>query len=521
MVLKTILVTGMLISAMASCTKDKTYAPAESFSEEKFNIFPKPQFSATASSGQATGWVGDAMPYFSNGQFEVFFLHDAPDAVKQSSAGQHPIHKFSSKNLLDFSYDGEVIPYGNKSTQDFLIGTGSMLKAGNTNYFYYTGHNGGSSWLKNANPAFASANTVEAVMYATSTTLSGWSKKAGFALKAPEGYASNDFRDPFVFYNPEFGQYWMMVSAQKSGKGVILVYTSTDPATDKWDLRGPMVVEGDYLMLECADVFKMDDKYFMLFAEDWSSSPGTHYRVASSSAGPWLKPADGMDMFDGHQFYAARSASNGTERYAFGWAHRRNPENDNGTRTWGGNLIVQQLTKSGNDKLVISAPAAVKSYFTRDSDPVIAGQSGTVSHVSADYVLSGSAAPASYKFAALNGTTMLKVSFSINNLAGVASIGFNAKDDHTASYVIKFQPALKRIAAYNGDNEVTRVPFSFESNKIYNFSIVVDGSVAVLYLNDQIALTNRIYSAKASPWMINAEGLELKVNNLKVSNAAH
>lgn len=516
MVLKKILMTGVLLSVILSCTKEKRYAPAEAFTEEKFNIFPKPQYSTT-NPGQSTGWVGDIMPYFTNGQFEIFFLHDAPDPVKQSSMGQHPIHKFSSKNLLDFSYDGEMIPYGNKSTQDFLIGTGSMLKAGNTNYFYYTGHNGNGSWLQNANQAFAAPNTVEAVMYATSSTLSGWAKKSGFALKAPEGYSASDFRDPFVFYNQEFAQYWMMVSAQKAGKGVILVYTSTDPATDKWDLRGPMVVEGDYLMLECADVFKIDDKYFMLFAEDWSSSPGTHYRVASSTAGPWLKPADGMDMFDGHQFYAARSASNGTERYAFGWAHRRSPENDNGTRTWGGNLLVQQLTKSGNDKLVVKSPAAVKNYFAKDAAPVIAGQVGSVSNTSADYILSGLAAPASYNFAALNGTTMLKGSVSINNLNGVASIGFNAKADHTASYVIKFEPASKRIAAYNNGNEVTRVPFSFEANKSYNFSMVADGSLVVLYLNDQIALTNRIYSAKGNQWMMKADGLELKASNLKVS----
>jgi len=517
MIIKKILMTSLLFSVMLSCSKEKRYTPAEPFVEEKFNIFPKPQRTATASSVQSTGWVGDAMPYFSNGQFNIFFLHDAPDQVKQNSQGQHPIHKFSSTNLLDFSYDGEMIPYGNKLTQDLLIGTGSMVKAGNTNYFYYTGHNASGSWLQNANTAFADANTVEAVMYASSTSMADWTKKPGFALKAPEGYSRNEFRDPFVFYNEEFGQYWMVVSAQKSDKGVLLVYTSTDPATDQWVLRGPMVVAGDYLMLECADVFKIDDQYFMLFAEDWSSSPGTHYRVAASSAGPWLKPADGIDMFDGHQFYAARSASDGTARYAFGWAHRRNPENDNGTRTWGGNLVVQQLSKLGSDKLAVKSPAAVKKYFTSDSAPVITGQSGTVSNLSADYVLSGSSTPASYKFAALSGTTMLKGSLSVNNLTGVASIGFNTKDNQMASYLIRFEPASRRIAAYNNNNEVTRVPFSFEANKTYTFSIVIDGSMVVLYLNDQIALTNRIYSAKASPWTINADGLELKLNNLKVS----
>jgi beta-fructofuranosidase len=518
MIFKNIILAGGMAVALLACNKENGIGQAEPFKEEVFHIFPKPVVSTGTSTGQQTGWVGDVMPYFSNGQFEIFFLHDAPDQVKQSSPGQHPIHKFSSKNLLDFSYDGEMIPYGSQSTQDHLVGTGSVVKAGNTNYFYYTGHNSSSNWLQNANPGFITPNTREAVMYATSSSLSGWNKKAGFSLVAPEGYAKNDFRDPFVFYNQEFAQYWMLVSTQKSGKGVILVYTSVDPASDQWDLKGPMTIEGDYLMLECADIFKIDDKYFMLFAEDWSSTPGTHYRVASSSAGPWLKPADGMDMFDGHQFYAARSASNGKEYYAFGWAHRRHPENDNGTRTWGGNLITQQLIKVGNDKLGVKSPVAVKSYFSKESTPEITGQSGAINHNSADYVLNGSAALASYRFASLNGTTMLKGNLSISNLTGVAGIGFNAENEHSASYVIKLEPAASRIVAYNNGNEVTRVPFSFEANKVYNFSIVLDGSVVVLYLNDQIALTNRIYSAKSNQWMMSADKLELKVNALKIAS---
>lgn len=113
---------------------------------------------------------------------------------------------------------------------------------------------------------------------------------------------------------------------------------------------------------------------------------------------------------------------------------------------------------------------------------------------------------------------MLKGDLSISNLTGVVGIGFNAKNDNSASYVIKFEPAANRIAAYNNGNEVTRVPFSFEANKNYRFSIIVDGSVVVLYLNDQIALTNRIYSAKSNEWMISADKLELKVNALNISS---
>jgi beta-fructofuranosidase len=517
MIFRKIILTGTLAVALLACSKEKGIGQAEPFKEEAFHIFPKPVISPAASNGQQTGWVGDVMPYFVNGQFEIFFLHDAPDQVKQSSSGQHPIHKFSSKNLLDFTYDGEAISYGNKSTQDHLIGTGSMVKAGDLNYFYYTGHNSTNTWLQNNNPGWTDGNPREAILYATSKDMGSWTKKNGFVLKAPDGYSRNDFRDPYVFYNSEFSQYWMLVSTQSAGKGVILVYTSSDPATDQWTLKGPLNVDSDYLMLECADIFKLDDKYYMLFAEDWSNTPGTHYRVANSTAGPWLKPADGQDMFDGYQFYAGRSASNGTQRFAFGWAHRRNPENDGGSKTWGGNLISHQLFKTGADKLGVRSPDAVYAYFTKSADPVVTSTSGTVNQAAGTYVLTGSSAKAQYTFGSINGTTQIKGSLSLANLSGTAGFGFNTQKNNNSSYVIKFEPATKRIAAYNNGAEITRVPFNWEAGKSYSFNLVIDGSVAVLYLNDQVALTNRIYSLQSNFWSLFAENNALTVGGLKAS----
>jgi beta-fructofuranosidase len=508
---------GIMITLLiCSCKKDTISSnAAEPYVEAKFNIFPKP--ANNPATGSTRGWVGDVMPYFVNGQFEIFYLHDAPDAVKQTTTGQHAIHKFTSKDLLNFSDDGEMIGYGNVNTQDQLIGTGSMIKTGDTYYYYYTGFNSNANWLTNNNPGWTGANTREAIMYATSKDLKTWTKKSDYILKAAEGYSGTDFRDPYVFYNDEFSEYWMLVSTQKSGKAVVLVYTTANPSTNNWAIKGPLNVEGDYLMFECSDIVKMGGKYYMFFAEDWSNTPGTHYRVASSTAGPWLKPADGQDMFDGHQFYAGRGVTDGTKYYTLGWAHRRNPETDNGTRTWGGNLISHEFFKLGNDKIGVKSPASVSAYFNKDTDVTIKGQAGTVSNTSADYTLNGNAGGALYKFAAIDGTLKVKGSFSLGNLTGSSSMAFNTQADNSSSYSIKFEPAARRIAAYNNGTEVTRVPFTFEKDKSYTFSVVIDGSVAVLYVNDEVALTNRIYSMQDHSWSLSADGLQLNVQGLKIS----
>jgi beta-fructofuranosidase len=516
MVLKRYFLAGSIIITLLGCSKDKTSTVVKPAEEAVFHIFPKPVNSV--STGSTAGWVGDVMPYYVNGRFEIFYLHDAPDLVKQSSSGQHAINKFTSKDLLTFSDDGMMIPYGNVNTQDNLIGTGSMIKAGDTYYYYYTGFNSNAGWLQNNNVGWQAANNREAIMYATSKDLKTWTKKAGFVLKASENYSGTDFRDPYVFYNDEFSEYWMLVSTQQNGKAVILVYRSANPATDSWTIRGPLEFSGNdnYLMMECADILKIDNKYYLLFAEDWSNTPGTHYRVATSTAGPWLKPADGQDMFDGHQFYAGRAVSNGTGNYTLGWAHRRNAGNDNGTLTWGGNLISHEFFKLGTDKLGVKSPAAVSAYFARETDPAIKGETGAVSHSGADYTLNGAAGLAQYKFDAVDGTIKLKGSFILGNVNGTASISFNTKPDNSSSYVIKLEPANHRIAAYNNGTEVTRVPFNFEAGKTYSFSVVADGSVAVLYVNDQVALTNRIYSMQGNSWSLSADQLQLNVGNLKV-----
>jgi beta-fructofuranosidase len=93
-----------------------------------------------------------------------------------------------------------------------------------------------------------------------------------------------------------------------------------------------------------------------------------------------------------------------------------------------------------------------------------------------------------YKFAGVDSTAKITGSFSLANLTGTASIGLNTKTDNSSTYVIKLEPANNRIAAYSNGAEVTRVPFTFEADKSYTFSMIIDGSVAVLYINNQVAL---------------------------------
>lgn len=73
-------------------------------------------------------------------------------------------------------------------------------------------------------------------MHATSQDMANWTKIPEDTFFAGEGFAQDDFRDPYVFYVEEEGCYWMLVSTRNESTGVIVKYTSDD--LSKWTEEG-------------------------------------------------------------------------------------------------------------------------------------------------------------------------------------------------------------------------------------------------------------------------------------------
>lgn len=291
-------------------------APEDVFNNVSIYPAPPAQWMGGSQSYYTAGYTGDIMPFFDNGKFNIFFLHDA--TVKPAGKGFHDIHSFESTDFASHEYKGRMIPYGEPNDPDFAVGTGSVIKANGIYYFYYTGHNGNATFLSN--------NPRESVLCATSTDLKNWSKIENFKITAPAGYYNFDFRDPHVFFNEDTNKYWMLMSTQTEPgrKAVVLLFTSNDLASNNWTVQNPIYTTTpaeNYLMLECADMFKMGNYWYLIFSENWSDYTGTHYRMATSPNGPWTTPQN--DRFDGEYLYAAKTASNGTDRFLFGWTARK------------------------------------------------------------------------------------------------------------------------------------------------------------------------------------------------------
>ena len=120
---------------------------------------------------------------------------------------------------------------------------------------------------------------------------------------------------------------------------VVAEYTSTDLT----DWTGPtVVVEGNNPanFYECPDVFKIGDRTYLVYSEINGSDRKVHYLYKPDN-GTWTVPT--IDVLDGQGFYAGKTASDGTDRYIFGWCDRRSGNTNDGALAWGGSLVTHKL----------------------------------------------------------------------------------------------------------------------------------------------------------------------------------
>ena len=283
------------------------------------------------------GRVGDPMPFYDQkaGAFRVLYLQEFPN---NASFRYHPIWAVQTTDGCNYQSLGEILPTGtNDYQQDAALGTGcaAYSEADGRYYIYYTGHN-------------PNAKQTEAVMRATSTDFKSWTKDVLWQLNGTDyGYSAEDFRDPQVFKTDD-GLYRMVIATKPKNGGdpVYAEFTSTD--MKNWDHAGSFPMIWDR-MLECPDIFKMGDYWYLVYSESvrtsWSRK--VKYLVADSYenlkaclGGSPKWPADGREgVLDSRAFYAGKTASNGTDRFIWGWCPFRS----------GGDIDEMNISVGGGD----------------------------------------------------------------------------------------------------------------------------------------------------------------------------
>lgn len=429
-------------------------------------------------------FAADFIPFFAKGRFYLYYLLDWRDA-KNHGEGT-PWHLVSTEDFVHFTEHGEMLARGTATEQDLYVFTGCAMEGLGRYHIFYTGHN---PHLRKA------GKPEEAVMHAVSDDLLHWNKQPGELFFAPsDRFEPNDWRDPFVFWNPDAKEYWMLTAARlPSGpsrrRGCTALSTSTDLI--HWTARDPFWAPGLYFTHECPDLFKMGDWWYLVFSE-FSERMHTRYRMARSLKGPWLAPPN--DTFDGRAYYAAKTASNGKRRYLFGWLSTRDQNKDYRGWNWGGNLMVHELWQAGDGTLHVRVPSTVDAALGKPA----AGRTLRLE------------APGTFRAEAFGKMdARMKIEASVDFEAGTEGCGImlRASDDLEKAYYVRIEPRHNRIVfdAWPRPGDLPHMPgierpLRLVPGRPVDLKILVDGSVCVIYAAGEVALSTRLYNLTEGNW---------------------
>ena len=450
------------------------------------------------------GYVGDPMPFYdpASQEFKILYLQDYRP---NQALTYHPIWGVRTADGASYESLGELIPCGTASELDAAIGTGSTIYNDGTYYTFYTGHS--------TNPTITNG-IHEGVMVATSKDFKTWTKNREMLITGEDTYSNVDFRDPFVFKGDD-NKFHMIISTRLNGKGVLAEYTSTDLLN--WDSAGVFMTMMWDRFYECPDLFKMGDWWYLIYSEQHDAIRRVQYfkgrtldelkACTVNDAGLWPDSKEGF--LDSRGLYAGKTASNGTDRYIWGWCATRAGSNNTGNADWAGNLVAHKLIQHADGTLSLGEVPAIAKLLNQEK-------------AEADFTLTGD----EHKLFSRLGTEN-RISFTLKTSSPWDKFGvsFARGDNSEKFYSIIVNPENESVRKINYEEEggMGFVPntdgynFNTPTDGVYNITIITDNSVMTMYINETVAYTTRVYGTARNCWSINCYSGTIEVSNLKVA----
>ncbi|MEO7318767.1 MAG: family 16 glycoside hydrolase, partial [Chthoniobacteraceae bacterium] len=225
----------------------------------------------------AAGRLADTIPFFHRGEYHIFYL--------LADMGKVPWEHIVSRDLVQWRELPRALASDGPpaSTDGENMFTGGVVERDGRWHIFYTG------W----NPRHPVNR--EHVCHATSTDGIAWTKHPEHTFTADgthyDASRENDFRDPFVFWNEEEKQWWMLLCARAAGDKRPVTGVATSRDLVKWEQQQPLC-DGYRGTPECPDIFRIGGTWYLIV----SPSEGvTTYRTAPALRGPW-SPAPGTPI---------------------------------------------------------------------------------------------------------------------------------------------------------------------------------------------------------------------------------
>ena len=484
-------------SAAPAVSSGQVYEPVD------YQLYPAPE----------NAYVGDTMPFVTeDGTLELYYLYD----TDHNGQGYHPIYRFTTDDLVGYEDDGMMLSFGLMSEPDPALGTGSVLRDREGLYhLFYTGHNDTGN----------GGQGKECVMHATSTDRQTWEKHPEDTFFSPDGYSKDDFRDPEVFWAEEDQCYWMLIAARNGSQGgVVAKYTSADLVN--WTFEGPLFAPQAQYMLECPDLFRMGDTWYLTYSWDCV----TYYAMGPSMNGPFAAPEDnildgkGVMEGNGFVFYAAKTAEWDDNIYLCGWLGRAALSMDSGMYRWAGNVLNHQLVQHEDGTLGVAAPKTFWNYFTQDAAFEAYGIEGKTDIEGNTISLFAQDGEVALADMGMRAPTMILECDVVLDQDGCAGFAFGGSEKDEA-YTALCLDARRNLLHYEGLTlaELSRYEpeaftrFDFSGGESHHVTLVCENEIVVLYVDDVKALSSRMgHSTDGAHIGVFADGCDAVFSNITI-----
>ena len=287
------------------------------------------------------GWINDPNGVIKfQGKYHVFYQHHP---YSNEWGPMHWGHVVST-DLLNWEY----LPFALTPGDDFDKNgcfSGSSIVVGNRLYVVYTGY------IANE----VEENVIQQQCLAYSDDGVNFTK-LGLIIgkdKLPEGFASNDFRDPKIFRRAD--TFYLLVAARKlDAKGRILLYKSIDLLN--WEFVSDALEEGSTgKMIECPDF--IEDLGLLTYCEQDQTVDGyahlninsTYYRHGELKDNKFISDSYGTVDY-GFDFYAPQTIAG--ENILVGWMEMWGRTYPSAKYGFVGQLTVPRYVSVENGKML-------------------------------------------------------------------------------------------------------------------------------------------------------------------------
>lgn len=442
------------------------------------------------------GFAGDFIPFYWDGEYHLFYLKDYRD--REGHGEGTPWFHLGTRDFVSFTDYGEAIPRGSAEDQDLYVFTGCVLEHEGLFHIFYTGHN----------PHLRAVGKPEqAIMHATSPDLITWTKDPAnpILFADTQRYEIHDWRDPFIFWNDNAGEFWMLLAArEKHGpanrRGCVGLVTSPDLGS--WTIQDPLWSPQLYFTHECPDLFKLGDHWYLVYST-FSERHVTHYRFSKDLNGPWVGMPD--DQLDGRAYYAAKTASDGNRRFSFGWDPTRENFADTGRWQWGGSLVIHELQGNEDGSLSVHPPAEVRASY--ESAGPVASVPGA-----GDWMLEGDTfrvdAPDSFAWLTCgpcDEESLFELTITFERGTRYAGVLLKADDVLDNYYQVRLEPDRQRVVfdrwpRRGDDTFILERPVAMAAGDLVSLQVFRQGTLIVIYVNQKVALSTRVYNSVEGSW---------------------